>query len=187
MSIWIYIFLGSVMLQRVLELIIANRNKRWIEDQGGFEVGKEHYPFLVLLHVGFFLSLFSEIAVTQPEMMKWTAIPFCLFIIAQVVRVWALSSLGRFWNTRIMILPGARVVTKGPYHFMRHPNYMVVAVEIISLPIIFQAYWTAFLFTVLNGVVLSIRIKEEERALQADTNYNEIFENKSRFIPSSDD
>ena len=82
---------------------------------------------------------------------------------------------------RIIVLPGAKVITKGPYQFMRHPNYVVVVIELLCLPLIFQAYWTALIFSSLNLLILSIRIKSEERALKADTNYQDVFEKRNRF------
>ncbi|KMK75390.1 isoprenylcysteine carboxyl methyltransferase [Alkalihalobacillus pseudalcaliphilus] len=171
------------MVQRLFEVVIANRNKKWMEAQGAFEVGKEHYPFMVLMHIGFFFALIAEMVWKQPQLTSWAAVPFCLFIIAQMIRIWALTSLGRYWNTRIIVLPGAKVITKGPYQFMRHPNYVVVVIELLCLPLIFQAYWTALIFSSLNLLILSIRIKSEERALKADTNYQDVFEKRNRFIP----
>lgn len=105
-----------------------------------------------------------------------------IVIIAQCIRIWALTSLGRYWNTKIIVLPDAPVVEKGPYRFLRHPNYAVVMTEIAFVPLIFQAYWTAILFTVLNAWMLSVRIRVEEKALyQMTGDYTERFERKKRF------
>lgn len=182
--IGIYIFIGIVIVQRLVEMVIAKRNATWIKKQGGYEVGQSHYKFIVLLHMFFFLSLLIEISLSNRPFTMWAIIPLVIFLLAQFGRVWALFSLGPFWNTRIMVLPGAKVVAKGPYRYLRHPNYFIVITEIAMLPLIFQAYWTAIVFSVLNAIVLSVRIKVEEHALKETTNYNEVFERRSRFIPT---
>ncbi len=183
----IYLFILLVIFQRIIEVVIANRNARWIKSQGGYEAGREHYTFIIGTHVFFFLSLIIEVTVNWNHFAKWSFIPLIIFLLAQMGRTWALSSLGRFWNTRIMILPGAKVVAKGPYQYVRHPNYVIVVTEIAMLPLIFQAYWTAIMFTVINALVLSIRIKEEETALKEATNYQNVFAKRRRFIPSYDE
>ncbi|MFC0469268.1 isoprenylcysteine carboxyl methyltransferase family protein [Halalkalibacter kiskunsagensis] len=183
----IYIFITLVILQRIVEVMIANRNAEWIKRQGGYEAGRGHYKFLVALHALFFVSLLIEVTVVDSRFVFWAVAPLFLFLLAQICRVWALTALGRFWNTRIMILPGAQVVAKGPYRYLRHPNYVIVVTELACLPLIFQAYWTAILFTILNALVLSIRIKVEEQALEDATNYQEVFKKKRRFVPTYED
>ncbi len=183
----VYLLIVIVICQRIIEVIIANKNAEWIKEQGGYEVGKNHYKYLVLLHTLFFLSLIVEVTVHRPTFVAWAIIPFFIFLIAQLGRVWALSSLGEFWNTRIMVLPGAKVIAKGPYRFIRHPNYVIVTTEIAMLPLIFQAYWTLITFTIINAIVLSVRIRTEEKALKEATNYEEVFEKRGRFIPSYED
>ncbi|RXJ02049.1 isoprenylcysteine carboxyl methyltransferase [Anaerobacillus alkaliphilus] len=181
--IGVYIFISLVILQRIVEVIIANRNAKWIKRQGGYEVGRDHYKYIVLLHTFFFISLLTEVSLSRPSFTSWVIAPFVIFLLAQICRVWALSSLGPFWNTRIMVLPGAKVIAKGPYRYLRHPNYVIVSIEILLLPVIFQAYWTAFIFSVLNVLILSLRIKIEEQALLETTNYEETFDAVSRFVP----
>ncbi|WP_100406188.1 isoprenylcysteine carboxyl methyltransferase family protein [Bacillus solitudinis] len=183
----IYLLIAVVIVQRLIELKIASQNAKWIVKQGGYEVGKDHYKFIVAVHTLFFVALLIEILLFELTLTLWSFIPFGLFVIAQFGRVWALTSLGKFWNTRIMILPGARVVAKGPYRFMKHPNYVIVVVEIVALPLMFQAYLTALVFTMLNAVVLYVRIREEELALEALTNYKEVFSNRRRFVPRYED
>ena len=170
-----FVFITIIVLQRVIELIIAKRNAIWIKSKGGYEVGKNHYPYIVLLHTLFFISLLIEVTTKEVVYTTWMLIPFLIFVVTQFGRIWALTSLGPFWNTRIMILPGASVIAKGPYRYMRHPNYFIVITEIAVIPLIFQAYWTAFIFSILNVVILSVRIKVEEKALKEATNYSEIF------------
>lgn len=174
-----YVVMTVVILQRLLELVIAKRNENYLRKRGAYEVGQTHYPFIVLLHVSFFLSLISEVLLFERQLAPWFALPFFLFIVLQVGRVWSIYSLGRFWNTKIIVLPHAEVVKRGPYKYMRHPNYAIVTLEIFLLPIMFQAYLTALVFTILNIGLLSVRIKVEERSLSEATNYGEAFFTKN--------
>lgn len=151
-----------VILQRLIELVIARHNERQLLKKGAYEVGAEHYPFMLLLHSGFFVSLWLEGQFVTPPLI-W----LLFFALLQLVRIWCLRSLGLFWNTKILILPGATIVSKGPYAYIRHPNYCIVCLELALLPLMFEAYVTAVLFTVLNGWMLSVRIPLENQALQA--------------------
>ncbi|MET0785316.1 MAG: isoprenylcysteine carboxylmethyltransferase family protein [Paenisporosarcina sp.] len=169
------IVFGFVILQRIVELLVAKRNEDWIKSQGGYEVGKSHYPFMVALHVSFFISLLLEFTLLNRGLSTFWLPLFIVFSVTQLLRIWILSSLGRFWNTKIMILPGASVVRKGPFQFMRHPNYTIVAIEILVLPLMFNAFITALVFTFLNLYMLSVRIPIEEAALCEGTNYKEVF------------
>jgi methyltransferase len=170
-----YIIIAIVIIQRLVELIIANRNEKWMRSQGAFEAGAVHYPIMVTMHIAFFISLLVEVFVTnKPLSPLWIPL-LSLFLIAQIARVWCLASLGTFWNTKIIILPGADVVKKGPYKFIRHPNYVIVATELLVLPLIFSAYFTAIVFSFLNIWMLSVRIPVEEKALKEVTNYREEF------------
>jgi methyltransferase len=170
-----YIIIAIVIIQRLVELIIANRNEKWMRSQGAFEAGAVHYPIMVTMHIAFFISLLVEVLVTnKPLSPLWIPL-LSLFLIAQIARVWCLASLGTFWNTKIIILPGADVVKKGPYKFIRHPNYVIVATELLVLPLIFSAYFTAIVFSLLNIWMLSVRIPVEEKALTEVTNYREEF------------
>lgn len=138
--------------------------------KGAYEVGATHYPYMILLHVSFFICLLIEVIYFK-SIGSLNYNLFVIFLLLQLLRVWCLVSLGSFWNTKIIILPGAEVVVKGPYSFMRHPNYFVVCMEIAVLPLMFQAYVTAICFTILNLIILSIRIPIEEKALKEVTNY----------------
>ncbi|HET7615661.1 MAG TPA: isoprenylcysteine carboxylmethyltransferase family protein, partial [Bacillales bacterium] len=157
-----WILLVFIILQRLTELVIAKRNERWMKARGAFEAGADHYKWIVTVHVLFLLSLIGEVAVFGSRPAFWWPLPFFLFAAAQVMRFWVLFAMGRFWNTKIIILPGARVVAKGPFRFLRHPNYLIVAVEIAMVPLIFQAYYTAVMFTVINALIIAgIRIPAE--------------------------
>ncbi|HEX7064682.1 MAG TPA: isoprenylcysteine carboxyl methyltransferase family protein [Bacillales bacterium] len=176
--------LAFLIVQRITEIVIAKRNERWMKSQGAYEAGAEHYKWIGAVHTGFFVSLFVEARLFGSQPASWWLIPFIFFVAAQVLRFWALFSLGRYWNTKIIVLPGADVVERGPYRFLRHPNYVIVAVEIFTIPLIFQAYVTAVLFSLLNAVVLlGFRIPAEERALMEMTNYSKATGGRPRFLP----
>ncbi len=159
------LLISFIILQRLVELYIAKKNEAWMKARGAYEVGREHYKYIVSLHVMFLFSLVAEVYIGEKEMAEWGWLPLLVFILAQCLRFWSIKSLGRRWNTRIIVLP-KDVVRTGPYRFLKHPNYVTVAIEILVIPLIFQAYWTAVIFSVLNAVVLlGIRIPVEERAL----------------------
>ena len=174
-----YIILSIVIVQRLLELVIAKRNEKNMRAQGAYEVGASHYPLMILLHVSFFISLLVEVTTFNLTPSPLFLVFLILFLCVQGLRVWCLMSLGSFWNTKIIILPGANVVTKGPYKYLRHPNYLVVSMEIALLPLMFEAYFTAICFTILNAMMLSIRIPTEERALKEATNYEQYVQHKN--------
>ncbi len=152
-------------------------------NRGGVEHGNEHYPFIVSLHVLFLISLLLEVIIFQKELTELWVVLVPLLVITQLMRYWSVMSLGNYWNTKIIIVPNDIVVSKGPYQFIKHPNYVVVAVEILIIPLLFEAYITSLVFTMLNVVMMTIRIPAEEKALQTYTNYQEVFTVKSRFLP----
>ena len=165
-----YFILVFVIIQRLVELLIAKRNEKTMLAKGAYEVGASHYKYMILLHASFFISFILEVVYFQTDFTPFYVL-LVVFLLLQLLRVWCLGSLGVFWNTKIIILPGANVVVKGPYSFIRHPNYLVVCLEILVLPLMFQAYVTAITFTILNLIMLSVRIPVEEKALIEATNY----------------
>lgn len=169
------LLIALVITQRIIELIIAKRNERWILSKGGYEVGAAHYPFMLLMHSTFFIMLFLEVTFLERSQSFLWLFFLILFLIAQLGRFWCLYSLGKLWNTKIMILPNITIVREGPYRLFKHPNYFIVAVEFITFPLLFNAYLTAILFSLLNLWILSIRIPIEENALKEVTNYETIF------------
>lgn len=185
MYVYFSIFIAFIVTQRLIELQIAKSNAKYIESKGGFEVGASHYRFIVLLHISFFVLLILEVIGLQKVPPSWWIIPFTIFIFAQVLRVWCMTTLGRFWNTRIYILPGSEPVVKGPYKYLRHPNYVVVAIELLTIPLIFNAYITAIIISLLNAAVLNVRIRTEEQALKHVTAYEKLMSNTPRFHPFS--
>lgn len=173
-----YIIIVLVIAQRLAEVFVAKRNEKRMLSQGAYEVGASHYPYMLALHSSFFLFLLIEVMTNTSSPSPLFPLFFMLFVAVQALRIWCLRSLGPFWNTKIIILPGAKVIKKGPYIFFRHPNYAVVCLEILLLPLMFQAYFTAFCFTLLNITMLSVRIPMEEKALREATNYNHVFDRK---------
>jgi methyltransferase len=162
-----YVLVGFVIVQRLLEVMYAKSNEQRMKSQGAIEAGADHYKWIVLLHILFFVFLIAEVLYKQQGLGQAWTVFLAIFIAAQILRVWALASLGRFWNTKIIVLPGAEKVKKGPYRWLPHPNYIVVALEIAALPLIFGAWWTAVIFTAANALLLLlVRIPAEENALR---------------------
>ncbi|MBK3496080.1 hypothetical protein JFL43_14655 [Viridibacillus sp. YIM B01967] len=158
--------------------MVARSNERYQKERGAIEAGQEHYPLIVLLHVLFLCSLLLEYIWFKPTLsLLWPSL-LIAFLTLQFARVWAIQSLGRFWNTKIIILPGAKLVKRGPYKWMPHPNYAIVALEIAVIPLIFQAYYTAILFTLLNYGMMLIRIPIEEKALEQYGEYTHLENDK---------
>jgi methyltransferase len=158
--------LGLVSLQRLGELWLARRNTARLLAAGAYEVGASHYPLIVALHAAWLAGLWFLVLARAPVMIVgadwlWLGV----FAVLQLGRTWVISSLGGRWTTRIIVLPGAPLVTSGPYRFVSHPNYWVVAGEIATLPLAFGLPWFAFVFSVLNAVVMWIRIRAEVAAL----------------------
>ncbi|MCM3638157.1 isoprenylcysteine carboxyl methyltransferase [Sporosarcina luteola] len=170
------IIVSLIILQRILELFIAKRNEKWMKDQGAFEAGASHYPFMVAMHVFFFIALISEVLLFQRQLSAIWPMWLAIFLAAQILRVWCLATLGKFWNTKIIVLPNAQVVRKGPYKWLRHPNYIIVATELLVLPLLFNALITAVVFSLLNIWMMSVRIPAEEQALRKATNYTEEYQ-----------
>lgn len=178
------LFIGFIIIQRIIELVIAKRNETWIKELGGIEVGQLHYRFMVMIHVCFFITFISEVLIFHKGISHWWPFLLMLFALTQIGRGWVIFTLGRYWNTKILILPQAKVVKKGPYRFLKHPNYCIVTLEFIIVPFMFRAYMTALIFTLLNILILSIRIPAEERVLAQQTEYAEVFMGKNRFLPT---
>lgn len=152
-----------VATQRLLELLLSRRNERLLRARGAVERGRKHYPLMVGLHVFWLASTLLEGVARRSRMHR---LPLISFLAIQPLRYWAILSLGEHWNTRILVVPGEKLVSRGPYKYLSHPNYVVVAVEILTFPLVFGARITALVFSVLNAALLSVRIKEEERALK---------------------
>lgn len=163
---WAALILGLVTAQRLGELVLARRNTRRLLAQGGYEVGAAHYPLIVALHafwlVGlWYLAVYRALAGQDIDLL-WLA----AFVVLQLGRLWVIVSLRGRWTTRIIVLRGAPLVRRGPYRFLSHPNYWVVAGELLVLPLVFGLAWYGLAFTLLNAVVMWIRIRTEAAALE---------------------
>ena len=153
--------LAFVTLQRLVELPIARANTKRLLAAGGHEVGAGHYPFLVAVHAAWLASLWW-LAPDRPIDVPF----FVLFVLIELGRIWVLRTLGQRWTTRIIVLPGEKLVAGGPYRFVNHPNYLVVIGEIAVLPLVFGLWQVALIFSLLNAAALTIRIRAENRALR---------------------
>lgn len=155
------IFLSFFIYQRLIELWIARKNEKWLRERDAIEYGQKHYPLIILLHTFFIISLIVEYYFHPQEGFDVSFAALWLFLIA--AKIWVIASLGRYWNTKIFRVPGAAQIRKGPYKFLRHPNYIIVACEFIIVPMIFHLFTTAIIFSILNAIILNIRIKEEDK------------------------
>ena len=154
-----------VTFQRLFELVLARKNERRVRARGAVERGQRHYLLIVALHSLWLVSTLVEGLLRGPELPAFWPVPLALFLLVQPLRYWAIFSLGKRWNTKILVLPGEKPVRCGPYKYIDHPNYVVVVVEILTFPLIFGAWITALVFTIFNAAILSVRIREENRAL----------------------
>jgi methyltransferase len=161
------VFLLFLILQRIAELVLAKRNERRLKAEGAVEFDKKGYRVIVSMHVAFFLSLISERVLLGRGLNPYWLPLALLLISAEFLRYWAIYSLGVFWNTKVLVSPNHKIVTKGPYRYLRHPNYIAVAVEIAVIPLIFSCYITAVAFGFLNLILLRRRIGIEERVLRS--------------------
>lgn len=155
------IFIILFIIQRLSELVIARRNEKWLLSQGAVQYGQEHYPFMIALHTLFIVSIITEYILRGQPAIDWLFL--VLFLLVLSFKFWALSSLGKYWNTKIYRVPGVYPVKKGPYKFLKHPNYMEVVLEIAIIPLVFHLYYTTIIFTLLNAAMLWVRIGVENK------------------------
>ncbi|MBN9147986.1 MULTISPECIES: isoprenylcysteine carboxylmethyltransferase family protein [unclassified Nitrobacter] len=154
------LILALVTLQRLGELVISRYNTRRLLAQGAIEIAPGHYPFVVMIHAAWLTTLWI-----WGRGQDVNLVALSIFILLQALRVWVLATLGSRWTTRIIVLPNAPMVTSGPYRYLSHPNYAIVAAEIAILPLALHLVLIASIFTVLNALALVIRIRAESRAL----------------------
>ncbi|HLS23965.1 MAG TPA: isoprenylcysteine carboxylmethyltransferase family protein [Pseudogracilibacillus sp.] len=163
-----YILILFIIVQRLVELYIARKNEQWMKARGGIEVGRDHYKWFLILQLLFFVSLLVEFHVKLIEQtgeLPVYATFLFLFVLAQFGRFWCILSLGRFWNTKIIVLPKITIIKKGPYKYVKHPNYIIVFIELLSIPLLFGLYITALIFPFLYLLLLTIRVPSEEATL----------------------
>ena len=155
-----------VAVQRLLELWYSRRNERRLRARGAVERGSGHFPAMVAIHTLWLVSTLVEGLLRGPEPPVWWPVPLAAFLLVQPLRYWAILTLGVNWNVRVLVVPGGKLVKNGPYRYFPHPNYVVVAVEVLTFPLIFGAWITAVVFSLLNAALLYVRIKTENRAMR---------------------
>lgn len=163
---WVVLILVFVTAQRLGELVLARRNTRRLLARGAREAGAAHYPLIVAMHAAWLLGLWYFAVYRAPAGLDLGLSWLGLFGLLQLARVWVIASLGERWTTRIIVLPGALPVRRGPYRFLSHPNYWVVAGELLVLPLAFGLVWYGLVFSLLNAALMWIRIGVEAEALK---------------------
>lgn len=158
-----YYFLSLIVVVRLVELFIAKKNEKWVRNRGAIEYGRKHYKYFFLLHTGFFISLIIEFNLSPFSEINYAAL--FIFLIVQIFRLSIFISLGKYWNTRILVIPGGNLVKKGLYKYLKHPNYFIVVLEFILIPLSYSLFVSMLIFSTLNLILLSVRIKTENKAL----------------------
>jgi methyltransferase len=161
-----YLLILAIGVERLVELIVSKRNARWAFAQGGKEFGRRHYPVMVMLHIALLLGCVVEVwALHRPFIgsLGWPML--ALVALSQSLRWWCVTTLGRRWNTLVIVVPQTQLVRRGPYRWLHHPNYVAVVAEGVALPLVHTAWLTAAGFTVANALLLAVRIKVENAAL----------------------
>jgi methyltransferase len=167
---WYTLLVLAVGGERIAELTVARRNARWSLAHGAVEYGRGHYPPMVLLHTGLLLGCLAETWLGhRPFHPLLGATMTAVVALSQGLRWWCIFTLGRRWNTKVLVIPGAPLVTGGPYRFFAHPNYVAVVAEGVALPLVHTAWTTALAFTVLNAWLLAVRVRCENGALTTAT------------------
>ncbi len=162
------LLIAAVAIERVAELVVSQRNLTWSTSRGGVEFGAGHYSVMVVLHTALLAGCLVEAAHRAfIPALGWPML--AVVIAAQALRWWCIATLGQQWNTRVVVVPDAGRVSRGPYRFIPHPNYVAVVIEGIALPLVHTAWLTAVVFTVLNAVLLRTRISVENTALESLT------------------
>lgn len=165
MSVY-FLLIAAVAAERLAELIVSKRNARWAFAHGGKEFGRGHYPVMVIIHAGLLIGCVLEVWLLDRPFVPWLGWTMLAVVVAaQVLRWWCIATLGKRWNTLVIVLPEAPLVRSGPYRWLHHPNYVAVVAEGIALPLVHSAWLTAVVFTVVNAWLLTVRIRVENAAL----------------------
>jgi methyltransferase len=160
------LLIGLVVVERLAELVVARRNLAWARSKGGDEYGRRHYPWIVAAHVALLAAAPAEVWLLGRPFVPALGWPMlAVVVLAQGLRWWCIGALGRRWNTRVVVVPGMPLVDRGPYRWLRHPNYVAVVAEGVALPLVHTAWLTALAFTLANAVLLGVRVRVEDAAL----------------------
>jgi methyltransferase len=159
----------AVGIERLAELAVSKRHAAWAFARGGVEYGRPHYPAMAAIHTALLVACVVEVVVADRPFLPWLGWPmFALVLLTQALRWWCVATLGKQWNVRVIVVPGMPLVNRGPYRWLKHPNYLAVTVEVAALPLVHSAWVTAIVFSVANAILLlRFRIPAEERALVA--------------------
>ena len=164
------VLVALVGVERLAELVVSRRNAAWSLEHGGIELGREHYPAMVVLHTGLLVGMLVEAWLVRPDVPVLLAgSMLTLAIASQALRWWCIRTLGRRWNTRVIVVPDLPLVRSGPYRYLSHPNYVAVVVEGVALPLVHAAWVTAVVFTLANAALLTVRLRVENAALDTAT------------------
>lgn len=165
--LWFFALLLLISGERIAQLIVAHRNLKWSRARGGLEYGERHYPFVVALHVCLLAGSAAEaLLASRPFVPRLGFTMLALVLIANALRWWCIVSLAQRWNTRVVVVPGLAPSTTGPYHYLRHPNYVAIVIEGVALPLVHSAWMTAIGFTIAKLILLlTTRIPVENAAL----------------------
>lgn len=175
-----------VAVMRLIELAISRRNIARLEARGAIEVGRSLYPWMVAVHTLFLVACVAEVwLLHRPFIRPIAAVTLGLLVAASALRIWVMVTLGERWSTRVVVLPEAKPVKGGPFRRIRHPNYLAVVVEIAALPMVHTAWLTAVVFSLANALVLSSRIRTEEKALAEFGPYLNDMGDRPRFLPEA--
>lgn len=161
-----YLLILAVGIERLAELIVAKRNAQWAFGHGGKEFGHNHYPVMVIIHTALLVGCVAEVWALHRPFIPWLGWPMlAVAALSQVLRWWCVTTLGRRWNTRVIVVPNAALVRQGPYRWLHHPNYVAVVAEGLALPLVHTAWLTAAVFSLANALLLTVRIRTENSAL----------------------
>jgi len=165
MLLWVVAYVAATTASRVFELVVSARNLRRVRTSESREHGRGHFPLFVVLHVLLPVGLVAEVAFLDAQPPPVWPVLLAAFLAAQILRLWCIRSLGPWWNVRVWITPGMEIVRTGPYRWLRHPNYLAVVIEILAGPLMFGAWRTALIATLVNALALVLRIRSENAAL----------------------
>jgi methyltransferase len=161
-----YLLILAIGIERLAELTVSMRNARWAFAHGGKEFGRSHYLVMVAVHAALLIGCVVEVWALHRPFIPWLGWPMlALVALSQLLRWWCVGTLGHRWNTMVIVMPQAPLIRRGPYRWLRHPNYVAVAVEGVALPLVHTAWLTAVGFTLANALLLSVRIRVENAAL----------------------
>jgi len=161
-----YLFIIAIGAERLIEMVVSRRNANWSFANGGKEFGRGHFPVMVSMHTLLLVACIAEVALLHRPFIPWLGWPMVgVVVLSTAMRWWCVAVLGKHWNPRLIVIPGAPLVRRGPYRFLHHPIYTAVTAEVAALPLVHSAWLTAIVFTIANAMVLNVRIRTENVAL----------------------